>query len=49
MEKILCVDFDTVIHSYKIPWQNEFTIPDPPVPGGLRYADYGAPPGISVS
>jgi hypothetical protein len=34
---ILCVDFDGVIHSYQTPWQNEFTIPDPPVPGALQW------------
>lgn len=34
---ILCVDFDGVIHSYKTPWSNEFTIPDPPVPGALPW------------
>ena len=26
-------DFDGVIHSYKSPWVNEYTIPDEPVPG----------------
>lgn len=34
---ILCVDFDGVIHSYTSPWINEATIPDPPVPGALRW------------
>lgn len=34
---ILCVDFDGVIHSYTSPWINEFTIPDPPVPGALKW------------
>lgn len=34
---ILCVDFDGVIHSYTSPWSNEFTIPDPPVPGALKW------------
>lgn len=34
---ILCVDFDGVIHSYTSKWVNEFTIPDPPVPGALRW------------
>jgi len=34
---ILCVDFDGVIHSYVSPWVNEVTIPDPPVPGALRW------------
>jgi hypothetical protein len=34
---ILCVDFDGVVHSYVSPWINEFTIPDPPVPGALKW------------
>jgi hypothetical protein len=34
---ILCVDFDGVIHSYTSKWENEYTIPDPPVPGALEW------------
>ena len=34
---ILLVDFDGCIHSYTSPWVNEFTIPDPPVPGALKW------------
>lgn len=34
---ILCVDFDGVIHSYTSAWVNEYTIPDPPVPGALHW------------
>jgi hypothetical protein len=34
---ILCVDFDGVIHSYISAWIDEATIPDPPVPGALRW------------
>jgi hypothetical protein len=34
---ILCVDFDGVIHSYVSPWIDVATIPDPPVPGALRW------------
>jgi len=34
---ILCVDFDGVIHSYTSKWIDETTIPDPPVPGALRW------------
>jgi len=34
---ILCVDFDGVVHSYVQPWINEYTIPDSPVPGALRW------------
>jgi hypothetical protein len=33
----LCVDFDGVIHSYTSAWIDEKTIPDPPVPGALRW------------
>ena len=34
---ILCVDFDGVIHSYTSPWAGVEVIPDPPVPGALRW------------
>lgn len=34
---ILCVDFDGVIHSYTSPWQGAEIIPDPPVPGALKW------------
>lgn len=34
---ILCVDFDGVIHSYTSPWRGADVIPDPPVPGALRW------------
>lgn len=34
---ILCVDFDGVIHSYASSWQGATVIPDPPVPGALRW------------
>jgi hypothetical protein len=32
-KKTLVLDFDGVIHSYQQKWINEYTIPDPPVPG----------------
>ena len=35
--KILCLGFDGVIHSYKSGWQGAMTIPDPPVPGALKF------------
>jgi hypothetical protein len=34
---ILCVDFDGVIHSYTNGWKGACVIPDPPVPGALRW------------
>lgn len=37
MKKILCFDFDGVIHSYTSGWQGPRTIPDPPVPGAIDY------------
>lgn len=36
---ILCLDFDGVIHSYASGWQGIATIPDPPVPGALRFIE----------
>ena len=38
-EPILCVDFDGVIHSYTSRWIDAVTIPDPPVPGALRWLE----------
>ncbi len=34
---ILCLDFDGVIHSYASGWKGADVIPDPPVPGALRF------------
>lgn len=34
---ILCVDFDGVVHKFDLPWINEHTIVDGPVPGALRW------------
>lgn len=33
--KLLCLDFDGVLHSYVKPWQGADVIPDPPVPGAM--------------
>jgi hypothetical protein len=30
---LLCLDFDSCIHSYKSPWEGPYIIPDPVVPG----------------
>ena len=37
MKKILCLDFDGVIHSYTSGWKGPRVIPDPPVPGALEF------------
>lgn len=37
MKKILCMDFDGVIHSYKSGWKGPCEIPDPPVPGAFDW------------
>lgn len=34
---ILCVDFDGVIHGYTSGWKGAALIPDPPVPGALKF------------
>lgn len=34
---ILCLDFDGVIHSYTSGWKGAAEIPDPPVPGALKF------------
>lgn len=36
MAKIICFDFDGVIHSYTTPWSDPAVIPDPIVPGALE-------------
>jgi hypothetical protein len=34
---ILCLDFDGVLHSYTSGWKGADVIPDPPVPGALKF------------
>jgi hypothetical protein len=40
---ILLVDFDGVIHSYTSGWKGADVIPDPPVPGALKWIFQAAP------
>lgn len=37
MTKIICVDFDGVLHSYTSGWKGATDIPDPPVPGAIEW------------
>lgn len=37
MAKILCVDFDGVLHSYTSGWKGEDVVSDPPVPGAMLW------------
>ena len=38
-KRILCIDFDGVIHSYTSGWQGADVIADPPVPGALDWLE----------
>jgi hypothetical protein len=38
-KKIICVDFDGVLHSYTSGWQGVANIPDPPVPGAIKWLE----------
>lgn len=39
MKPTLCLDFDGVIHSYTSGWKGVACIPDPPVPGAIRFIE----------
>jgi hypothetical protein len=36
---ILLIDFDGVLHSYKSGWTGACNIPDPPIPGAIKWLD----------
>jgi hypothetical protein len=37
MKLLLVLDFDGVVHSYSSGWKGAHIIPDPPVPGAMRF------------
>ena len=36
-KKLICIDFDGVLHSYKSGWQGPRNIPNPPVKGAINW------------
>lgn len=46
---ILCLDFDGVIHSYTSGWKGPGIIPDPPVPGAMRFIENAQNAGFTVA
>lgn len=47
--RILCLDFDGVIHSYASGWKGIAEIPDPPVPGALAFIEKAQAEGWTVA
>jgi hypothetical protein len=39
LKKIICCDFDGVIHSYESGWKGAKNIPDPPVDGAIKWIE----------
>jgi hypothetical protein len=39
MKRIVCLDFDGVIHSYQSGWKGARNIPDPPVEGAIKWIE----------
>lgn len=39
MKKLICVDFDGVLHSYTSGWQGPHMASDPPVPGAMEWLE----------
>jgi hypothetical protein len=40
MKRILCLDFDGVVHSYTSGWKGPRVIPDPIMPGALTFMEH---------
>jgi len=45
----ICLDFDGVIHSYVSGWCGFGVIPDPPVPGAIRFIEDAQNAGFDVA
>jgi hypothetical protein len=48
-KRILCLDFDGVVHSYSSEWRGPRCIPDPPVPGALDFMSTSLVAGFRVA
>lgn len=48
MKKIICLDFDGVVHSYTSGWKGPRTIPDPPVAGAMDFMSQALANGFDV-